>query len=45
MSSVFLPREKHVLSLLIYVTINDPKFSDRQVWANSVDPNQTTGAV
>ena len=20
---------------------NDPKFSERQVWANSVDPNQT----
>ena len=20
---------------------NDPKFSDRQVWANSVDPDQT----
>ena len=20
---------------------NDPKFWDRQVWANSVDPNQT----
>ena len=26
---------------------NDPKFLDRQVWANSVDPDQTapTGAV
>ena len=26
---------------------NDPKFSDRQVWANSVDPDQTapSGAV
>ena len=26
---------------------NDPKFSDRQVWANSVDPDQTAplGAV
>ena len=26
---------------------NDPKFSDRQVWANSADPDQTAprGAV
>ena len=26
---------------------NDPKFSDRQVWANSADPDQTVprGAV
>ena len=24
---------------------NDPKFSDRQVWANNVDPDQTGGAV
>ena len=26
---------------------NDPKFSDKQVWANSVDPEQTAlrGAV
>ena len=26
---------------------NDPKYSDRQVWANSADPDQTahTGAV
>ena len=23
----------------------DPKFMDRQVWANSVDPDQTVGAV
>ena len=28
-------------------TRNDPKFSDRQVWANSADPDQTAprGAV
>ena len=24
---------------------NVPKFSDRQVWANSADPDQTRGAV
>ena len=24
---------------------NDPKFSDRSVWANSVDPDKTKGAV
>ena len=24
---------------------NDPKFSDKQVWANSEDPDQTEGAV
>ena len=24
-----------------YVYYYDPKFSDRQVWANSVDPDQT----
>ena len=24
-----------------FIHYNDPKFSDRQVWANSVDPNQT----
>ena len=30
----------------VYVNYrNDPKFSDRQVLANSVDPNQTRGAV
>ena len=28
------------------VICNDPKFPDRQVWANSVDPDQTArGAV
>ena len=24
---------------------NDPKFSDRQVWANSADPDQTAPTV
>ena len=24
-----------------YMYRNDPKFSDRQVWANSVEPDQT----
>ena len=29
------------------ITGNDPKFSDKQVWANSADPDQTAprGAV
>ena len=26
---------------MIWVYHNDPKFSDRQVWANSADPDQT----
>ena len=31
----------------LYAYHNDPKFSDRQVWANSVDPDDTAprGAV
>ena len=30
-----------------FLYLNDPKFSDRQVWANSADPDQTAplGAV
>ena len=33
--------------ILTYVYRNNPKFLDRQVWANSVDPDQTAprGAV
>ena len=31
--------------ILIWIYRNDPKFSDRQIWANSADPDQTTGAV
>ena len=26
---------------MVYIICNFPKFSDRQVWANSVDPDQT----
>ena len=33
------------ISLFAYKYRNVPKFSDRQVWANSVDPDQTSGAV
>ena len=29
------------LSRLLLYYRNDPKFSDRQVWANSADPDQT----
>ena len=33
----------HVVSQLMYqYYCNDSKFSDRYVWANSVDPDQTT---
>ena len=34
-------------SFIITQYRNDPKFSDRQVWANSADPDQTAprGAV
>ena len=31
----------HVQLAWIEESTNDPKFSDRQVWANSVDPDQT----
>ena len=37
--------KKNYLKVLVYR--NDPKFSDRQFWANSADPDQTAprGAV
>ena len=31
----------HILQCLIWVYCNGPKFLDRQVWANSVHPDQT----
>ena len=27
--------------VVVFANHNDPKFSDRQVWANSADPDQT----
>ena len=38
---------KKVCWLSGYAKVNDPKFSDRYAWANSVDPDQTAplGAV
>ena len=37
--------EEALISLISGTYHNDPKFSDRQVWANSADPDQTEGAV
>ena len=36
-----------VIRNMLFAYCNDPKFLDRQVWANSADPDQTapTGAV
>ena len=31
----------HILAVCSYLYRNGPKFLDRQVWANSVDPDQT----
>ena len=40
---------KNKVTIIYFVLLyrNDPKFSDRQVWANSADPDQTAprGAV
>ena len=30
------------LKIIVFEYRNDPKFSDRQVWTNSADPDQTT---
>ena len=34
-------RSFHISSLFNKLRHNDPKFSDRQAWANSADPDQT----
>ena len=37
---------KYILPILSYMYCNGPKFSDRQVWANSADPDKTArGAI
>ena len=43
----FLTMSTENLALLVDKYRNDPKFSDRYVWANSADPDQTAsrGAV
>ena len=41
----FVRWSKLLKLVLINDTVYDPKFSDRQVWANSVDPDQPERAV
>ena len=40
-TSIKLSCFKFLLTLTVCMYSNDPKFSDRLVWANSVDPDQT----
>ena len=42
-----MAKKKDATGSYIQVYCNDPKFSDREVWANSADPDQTAprGAI
>ena len=44
---IILPNVVYMNKAVASVYRNDPKFSDRYVWANSADPDQTAprGAV